>query len=66
VAVTGAAASAFRVPTLEATLSANFSADALADMPFDVAPLRDDADASAEYRTHLIGVLTRRAVNAAR
>lgn len=66
VAVTGAGGQAFRVPALEAALSANFSPDAVA--PGSVAPddLRSDMEASAEYRAHLITVMARRAVEACR
>jgi len=62
VSVTGAAASVFRAPALEQALSQNFSASALDALQHDTANLRDDADASAEYRAHLITVLAKRAV----
>ena len=66
VAVTGAAASVFRVDALEQALVSEFSAEALLGVELHAAGLRDDADASAEYRAHLIGLLTRRAVASAR
>ncbi|PTQ96337.1 carbon-monoxide dehydrogenase medium subunit [Paraburkholderia sp. GV068] len=62
VAVTGAAASVFRVPELESALSANFTPEAARAVSLSAANLNDDMHASAEYRAHLIPVLAARAV----
>jgi len=48
----------------EAALDANFSADAIADGTVSADGLMSDIHASAEYRAHLIGEMTRRAVTA--
>jgi carbon-monoxide dehydrogenase medium subunit len=64
VAVTGAGASVFRLPAFEAALSARLAPDALAGLAVPAAELNGDAEASAEYRAHLIGVMARRAVQA--
>jgi len=65
VAVTGAGEdSVFRAHDLEAALNANFSADAIADGMVSSDGLMSDIHASADYRAHLIGEMTRRAVNA--
>lgn len=66
VAVTGAGPYAFRVPTLEKALSQNFSAAAIAALAGSIGVRADDlsnsADASGEYRAHLISVMAQRAV----
>jgi carbon-monoxide dehydrogenase medium subunit len=62
VAVTGAAASVFRVPELESALSANFTPESARAVSVPSANLNDDMHASAEYRAHLIPVLAARAV----
>lgn len=65
VAVTGAGDSGvFRVAAYESALAANFSADAIADGVVPASGLNSDLHADAEYRAHLIGVMTRRAVAA--
>jgi carbon-monoxide dehydrogenase medium subunit len=64
VAVTGAGASAFRVPALETALGATFSPHAVEASAVAAGELRSDGDASAEYRAHLISVMARRAVRA--
>ncbi len=53
-------------PFSEAALSANFSGDAVAGMSPDASDMINDLHGTAEYRAHLVGVLTKRAVAAAR
>jgi carbon-monoxide dehydrogenase medium subunit len=65
VAVTGAAANAFRVEAFEKALSAKFAPEALDGLTVDATDLLSDADADADYRAHLVSVLARRAVTAA-
>jgi carbon-monoxide dehydrogenase medium subunit len=63
VAVTGAAACAYRATAMEEALSKDFSAGALEGIAVDAADLLSDLHASAEYRAHLVGVMARRAVS---
>jgi carbon-monoxide dehydrogenase medium subunit len=63
VAVTGAAACAYRATAMEEALSKDFSAGALKGIAVDAADLLSDLHASAEYRAHLVGVMARRAVS---
>ncbi len=65
VAVTGAGPCVFRVPELEKALASKFSADAVANIKVAAAGLNSDMHASAEYRAHLVTVMTKRAVAAA-
>ena len=66
VAVTGASnEGVFRWTEAEAALSANFSADALAGLSVSADNLIEDLHGSAEYRAHLVKVMTGRAVTAA-
>lgn len=62
VAVTGAGASVFRVADLESALSADFTPAAARAVTVSADALNTDMHASAEYRAHLIPVLTARAV----
>ncbi|MCY4237184.1 MAG: xanthine dehydrogenase family protein subunit M [Rhodospirillaceae bacterium] len=62
VAVTGAGPCVFRVAAMEAALSSNWSADAVADISVSADGLNEDIHASAEYRAHLITVMAKRAV----
>jgi len=65
VAITGAGQEGvFRVPEMEAALSANFSPDAISGITVSDGNLNTDIHASAEYRAHLIGVMVGRAVTA--
>jgi carbon-monoxide dehydrogenase medium subunit len=64
VAVTGAGPKVFRVPAFEAALAARLEPSALDGLTVPAADLNSDAEASAEYRAHLIGVMARRAVQA--
>jgi carbon-monoxide dehydrogenase medium subunit len=62
VAITGAASSVFRVTAMEQALAKNFSPDAVKGVKVDSGRLNSDLHAAADYRAHLIGVLTARAV----
>jgi carbon-monoxide dehydrogenase medium subunit len=64
VAVTGAGASVFRVPEMEAALVKSFTPDAIKDIAIKDDGLNSDIHASAEYRAHLVTVMARRAVAA--
>ena len=66
VAVTGAASSVFRIAAMEKALAAKWSPDAIAGISVPAAGLNSDMHASAEYRAHLITVMARRAVEAAK
>jgi carbon-monoxide dehydrogenase medium subunit len=65
VAVTGASPSVFRAAPLEAALAKTFTADAAKAVKIDASRLNTDLHGSAEYRAHLISVMTARAVAAA-
>ena len=62
VAVTGAGPVVFRQKEMEAALSKNFSADAIAGIKVKEDGLNADIHASAEYRAHLVGVMAKRAI----
>jgi aerobic carbon-monoxide dehydrogenase medium subunit len=64
VAVTGAGPKAFRVQAMERALAKQFSAAAIDGIAVSPNELNGDAEASAEYRAHLIGVMARRAIAA--
>ena len=66
VAVTGAGPGVFRVPEMEAALAKDFSAKALNGIAVKNKNLNSDMHASAAYRAHLIGVMAKRAVEAAK
>jgi carbon-monoxide dehydrogenase medium subunit len=65
-AVTGAGPVVFRVPDMEAALGKDFSAAALDAITVPADGLNADIHALAEYRSHLIGVMANRAVEAAK
>src|SRR6201988_1149510 len=66
VAITGAGSEGvFRVTAFEEALKKRFSPKALDGLTLPAEGLNSDIHGSAEYRAHLIGVLTRRAVEAA-
>ncbi|MEQ8967264.1 MAG: xanthine dehydrogenase family protein subunit M [Azospirillaceae bacterium] len=65
VAVTGAGPCVFRVPEMESALSGGFSADAVGSVKVPADGLNTDIHASADYRSHLITVMAKRAVKAA-
>jgi carbon-monoxide dehydrogenase medium subunit len=66
VAVTGASEDGvFRWTEAEAALNASFSADAVAGLSVDPANMIGDLHGTKDYRAHLVGVMTRRAVAAA-
>ena len=63
VAITGAGQDGvFRHAEMEAALAANWSPDAVAKIVTPADGLNSDIHASAAYRAHLIGVMTKRAV----
>lgn len=62
-AITGASqGGVFRHTEMEKALSTNFSPDAIAGIKTPADGLNSDIHASAEYRAHLIGVISKRAV----
>lgn len=66
VAITGASeGGVFRWAEAEAALSANFSADSLKGLSVPAAGMIGDLHGTPDYRAHLVGVMTRRAVAAA-
>jgi aerobic carbon-monoxide dehydrogenase medium subunit len=66
VAVTGAGANGvFRVKDFEEALKKRFAAKSIEGMSVPATGMNSDIHGSAEYRAHLIGVLARRALDAA-
>jgi carbon-monoxide dehydrogenase medium subunit len=65
VAVTGAGSSGiFRWAAAEQALASNFSAAAIGTLKPDASGLMSDLHAAADYRAHLVNVMSRRAVGA--
>jgi carbon-monoxide dehydrogenase medium subunit len=65
VAVTGAGACVFRAAEFEQALTKRFDPMIPSQMAMSAEGLNSDIHADAEYRAHLIGVMTKRAVEAA-
>jgi carbon-monoxide dehydrogenase medium subunit len=65
VAVTGAGPGVFRVPAFEAALKKKFAPEAIDGLRVPEDGLNSDLHASAAYRAHLVGIMARRAVDAA-
>jgi carbon-monoxide dehydrogenase medium subunit len=66
VAVTGAGSNGvFRVAEMEQALSRNFAPEALDSIAVSEDEMNSDIHADAAYRAHLVGVMARRAVQAA-
>jgi aerobic carbon-monoxide dehydrogenase medium subunit len=66
VAVTGAGANGvFRVPAMEQALATRFAAKSLDGVTVSPDGLNSDIHADSQYRAHLVGVMARRAVQAA-
>lgn len=64
VAVTGAGPKVFRLTAYEAALGKKLAPASLDGIAVPSAGFNSDAEASADYRAHLIGVMARRAVSA--
>lgn len=66
VAVTGAGSNGvFRVPEMEQALGQNWAVEALDGIAVSADGMNSDIHADADYRAHLVGVMARRAVQAA-
>ena len=53
------------IKAMEEALAKNFSSAAIKDIKIPADGLNSDIHGSAEYRAHLVGVMARRAVDAA-
>ncbi len=65
VAVTGAGACVFRLRDAETALAKQFASSALENVAVKPDDLNSDIHATAEYRAHVVGVILKRAVDAA-
>jgi aerobic carbon-monoxide dehydrogenase medium subunit len=63
VAITGAASCVFRSKELESSLSSNFSSSSVDNTKIPSDGFNDDIHASAEYRAHIIKVMTKKALS---
>ena len=63
VAVTGAGSCVFRSKELESAFSSNFSPSAVDNVNISSKGLNSDIHASAEYRAHIIKIMSRKAVS---
>jgi carbon-monoxide dehydrogenase medium subunit len=66
VSVTGAAGGVFRVTDMEQALQRDFTAESIAEIAVPESMLSSDMHTTAAYRSHLITVLAKRAVEQAR
>jgi aerobic carbon-monoxide dehydrogenase medium subunit len=66
VAITGAGPGVFRHPDMETALTKSFKEDAVSGIKTTAKGLNADMHGSAEYRAHLINVMARRAIAAAK
>ena len=62
VSITGAGPCAYRWKEAEGALGSNFAGDAVAGLKVDASDLNSDIHASADYRAHLVKVMTQRAI----
>lgn len=66
VAVTGASPSVFRAKAMEEALAKDFSGKAVENIKISASGMNADIHGSAEYRAHLVTVMAKRAVDAAK